>query len=341
MQNTAFIPSTQENPMTKIVRNGSTLLALALLMGAFSLSSFAQTTYTLVAEPGDGLTPIYNLVSSATKTIDMTMYELVDTNMTSLLETAAGKGVKVRVIFDQNEEKSNNTTAYNALKSHGVSVHWANPVYAYTHQKTITVDAKTSAIMTLNLTTRYYSTSRDYAIITNDAADVAAIETTFNADFANSSITPPTGDNLVWSPTNSRSAILALINDAASSLMIEQEELSDSQVETALENALKRGVAITLVQENENGDYDSILTTLHGLGAKIAVYTSSTGYYIHAKVILADYGMANEKAFLGSENLTTNSLNNNRELGLIFTASSSLTKLESDIASDYANGTQY
>ena len=33
------------------------------------------TTYTLITEPAKTLTPIYNLISSAAKSIDMTMYE--------------------------------------------------------------------------------------------------------------------------------------------------------------------------------------------------------------------------------------------------------------------------
>ena len=48
--------------------------------------------------------------------------------------------MKVRVILDQNLEMSDNTTAYNALGAADVQVHWANPTYAATHQKTITVD---------------------------------------------------------------------------------------------------------------------------------------------------------------------------------------------------------
>jgi phosphatidylserine/phosphatidylglycerophosphate/cardiolipin synthase-like enzyme len=310
-------------------------------LSAQSSSDAATTTYTLIAEPTAGLTPIYNLITSAKKTIDMTMYELTDTTVTSLLATAASDGVTVRVILDQNNEKSRNTTAYNYLNAHKVSVHWANPAFACTHQKTITVDQTTAAIMTLNLTPNYYSTSRDYAVITNDAADVAAIETTFNADFKNASITPPDGDNLVWSPTNSRSALLALINDATTSLQIEQEEMADSGIESALEAALARKVAVTLVQENENKDYNTILTTLKKDGAKIAVYTSSTGYYIHAKVVLADYGTANAKLFQGSENFSTASLNENRELGLIFSDAASMTAVYSDIVSDYNGGTKY
>ena len=82
-------------------------------------------------------------------------------------------------------------------------------------------------------------------MITNDAADVAAIEATFDADFTNATITAPTGDNLVWSPTNSRSALLALINGAAKTLLISQEEFEDTGIESAVEAALKRGVAVT------------------------------------------------------------------------------------------------
>src|SRR5580658_7854711 len=94
---------------------------------------------TLVTEPDQGLTPIYDFTSSAKKSIDMTMYELVDTTMTGILTKAAKAGVVVRVILDQNLEMMDNTPAYDALGAGGVQVHWANATYAATHQKTITV----------------------------------------------------------------------------------------------------------------------------------------------------------------------------------------------------------
>lgn len=300
-----------------------------------------MATYTLVTEPDQGLTAIYNLLSSATKSIDMTMYELTDATVISALTKAAAAGIPVRVILDQNDEKKSNTPADDTLSENGVSVHWANPAYAVTHQKTITIDQATSAILTLNLTPEYYSTSRDFAVITNDAADIAAIETTFNADFQNAAITPPTGDNLVWSPTNSRSSLLALIGGASTSLLMAQEEFSDSGMETAVEAALKRGVAVTLVQENLDGEYTSALTDLKNAGAKIAVYTSSKGYYIHAKTILADYGTPQAKLFVGSENFSTDSLDKNRELGLIFSDPTCMAGVQAAITADFNNGTPF
>jgi phosphatidylserine/phosphatidylglycerophosphate/cardiolipin synthase-like enzyme len=333
-----------ERQKTLLPRLATALIGLACLTG---LSAQAATTYTMVLEPSAGLTPIYNLVTSAKKTIDITIYELVDTTMTSLLATAAADGVTVRVILDQNNEKSKNTTAYNYLTAHKVSCHWANTKYACTHQKSITIDAATtnaqSAIMTLNLVSADYPTTRDFAVITNDAADIAAIETTFNADFTNATVTPPDGDNLVWSPTNSLSALEGIINGATKTIIMSEEELSDSSIVTSLTSALGRGVAVTMVQENTSSDYTTELTTLKKAGAKIAVYTStaSTAYYIHGKAILADYGLSTAKMFIGSENITSASLGSNRELGLIFSDTASMTAVEGAITADYNGGTKF
>lgn len=310
---------------------------------AKSSGSHAATTYTLVTEPDQGLTAIYNLVTSAKSSIDMTMYELTDVTVMDAFAKAANAGVKVRVILDQNEKKVSNTPAYNYLEKNKCGVHWANPKYAVTHQKTITVDQSTTAIMTLNLVPGDYATTRDFAVITNDAADVAAIETTFNADYTNAAITPPTGENLVWSPTNSASSLLALINGAQTSLLISQEEFSDTQMEGALAAALKRGVTLTLVEENQNNQYNAVLTPLKQAGAKIAVYTSTktTAYYIHAKAVLADYGKPQAKLFLGSENFSADSLGKNRELGLIFSDAACMTGVHSAITSDFTKGTAF
>lgn len=300
------------------------------------------TTYTLVTEPDQGLTAIYNLIASAKKSIDMTMYELTDVTVMDAFAKAAKAGVAVRVILDQSgDEKKTNTPAYNYLEQNKCGVHWSNPAYAVTHQKTITVDAATSAIMTLNLTPTDYKTTRDFAVITNNAADVAAIEATFNADFTNAKITPPTGENLVWSPTNASSALLALVNGATKSLLISQEEFGDQTIVAAVVAGLKRGVQVTLVQENMNNQYNATLTTLKATGAKIATYSSQTGRYIHAKTVLADYGSANAKLFVGSENFTTPSLEDNRELGLIFSDATCMAGVSAAITADFNGGTPF
>lgn len=329
------------------------LISTALFcVGVFGAGSAAlaqtsgSTAQTLVIEPDQGLTPIYTLIQSAKSTIDMTMYELVDTTAQNLLCQSAANGVTVRVILDVNDEKSNNTAAYDQLKSCGVNVVWAWTKYEATHEKSIVVDAATSnaqaAIMTLNLTSRYYSTTRDFAVIENDANDIAAIETTFNADFKHASVTPPNGDDLVWSPTNSETALLSIINNAKQSLLVENEEMSDSAIVSALENAAEKGVSVSIVMTNDDNDYASEFDDLTSAGASVSTYPdNSTSLYIHAKAIVADYGTSNAVAFVGSENFSSASLTKNRQLGLTTTNASILSQLETTMSNDYAGGTPW
>ena len=319
---------------------------LIFFAGAWASHAQARThgarvaTQTLVTEPDQGLTSIYNLIQSAKKTIDMTMYELVDTQAQTLLDQAATSGVKVRVILDQNLERASNQAAFDDLQSHGVQVVWAQTKYAATHQKSIVIDDTTAAVMTLNLTSRYYSSSRDFAVIENDANDINAIETTFNADFSNQSITPPVGDALVWSPTVSQTDLVNLINASKTSLLIENEELSYSTIVTALAKAAKRGVKVTLCM-TDSTDWTANFNTLAKAGVHISTYAATASLYIHAKVIVADYGTSSAKAFVGSENFSQASLTENRELGLITDTPAILSQLNTTLSSDFAGGTPW
>lgn len=117
--------------------------------------------------------------------------------------------------------------------------------------------------------------------------------------------------------------------------------MADGGIEAALATALSNGVAVTLAQENLNGKYTSTLNKLKSAGAQIAVYTSETGYYIHAKTILADYGTAQAQLFIGSENFSTDSLDKNRELGLIFNDPTCMAGVQAAVTADFNNGTPF
>jgi cardiolipin synthase len=298
-------------------------------------------TYTLVTEPTAGYTPIYNLINSATTSIDMTMYELTDTTAEQDLVAAAQRGVTVRVILDQNLEKTNNTTAYNYLNANGVPTHWASTTYAATHQKTITIDHATSAIMTGNLTSQYYSTSRDFAVIENNSYDVNAIEKVFNADYAGTAITPTDGDHLTWSPTDAQSKILAVINGATTSLSVENEEMGDSTITSALEAAAQRGVNVEITMTNDDNEYATEFDALTAAGAHVHTYAYTASLYIHAKAIVADYGTSAAQVDVGSQNFSDASLNKNRELGFITNNTTIISGINSALASDYAGGTNW
>ena len=292
---------------------------------------------SLIVEPGAGFSPVYNLINGARHSIDMTMYEFSDTTAEHDLAAAARRGVRVHVILDHREQ-SVNSAAYSYLSSHAVMVTWSSPRYRYTHQKTVIIDGAETVIMTANLTSQYYATSRDFLVVDTSRADAAAITAVFDADFTQTAVRPGDGSDLVWSPTGSEDQLLGLINGATSSLRIYSEEMGDTTVENALIRAAERGVEVQICGENQNGEYDRAYAKLARAGIHISYYRSSAGFYIHGKVIEADYGTAHGKVFIGSENFSNTSLNDNRELGLIVSSRAVMSAIASTFAADFRNG---
>ncbi|MEV0738763.1 phospholipase D-like domain-containing protein [Streptomyces sp. NPDC050549] len=325
---------------TLLSRAGVTLVAGAAVFvtavpadaATYTAFAFSQTT----SEP-----TIYDFINSATSSLDMTMYELEDTTAVNDLIALEEKGVTVRVVLD-NAHQSANSSAYTALTNAGVGVVWSPSSFVYTHQKTITVDATKSLVLTGNLTSQYYTTGRDYGVFTDDTRDVAAIEKVFNADYAGTSITPTDGDHLLWSPTDSRSRLLTVINAATKTLDVEELEFSDSTVVNAIVARAKAGVTVRVVLETPSS-YASEVSAIKAAGGTVVGYSDPNGFYIHAKAMVADYGLSTQEVEAGSMNISSNSLSNNRELGIILTgtgvAQSVATTIETTFSSDYAGGT--
>jgi cardiolipin synthase A/B len=304
---------------------------------ATAAPSGPSTAGSLIIEPNAGFSAVYNLIGKARHSIDLTMYELSDHSAEDGLGAAAERGVEVRVVLDR-KEKSSNRDAYDYLRDHKVQVVWSSSRFEYTHQKTLVVDGSEAVIMTANLTSRYYPTSRDFLVTDTSHADVSAISAVFDADFGHHSITPGDGQDLVWSPTDSQDKLLALVNGARHSLRIYSEEMGDRTIEKALINAAKRGVGVQVCGENTGGEYDSDFKDLTQGGVHVSYYSDEDGFYIHGKVVEADYGTSAAKVFVGSENFSSTSLNRNRELGLITSNTTVMAAIAKDFSTDFARG---
>src|ERR1700749_2744616 len=163
------------------------ILAVAGCLAA-SVPARAASDLSLVILPDQGENAIYNFVNSATSSINVTIYEFVDTTLVNDLIAREKAGVTVRVILDQ-AQKSYDSAAYSALTAGGVGVVYSSTSFTYTHQKKITADGRESYISTGNFDTTYYATSRDYGVFDTNTADVSAITAVFNADYAHTSIT--------------------------------------------------------------------------------------------------------------------------------------------------------
>jgi len=315
----------------------------AAVSGSVALESAIagrSASLRLLTEPASGIGPIYNLITGAKSSVDLTMYELADPTAEADLAADAARGVDVRVLLDRHLEKSHNTSAYNYLSARRVHVRWAPAGTTY-HQKTLTVDNATSVIMTLNLVASDYPGTRDFAVIDTGHADVAAIVATFNADFAGRAITPPAGADLVWSPTNAKREVLSVIDGAKHTLAVEDEEMDDPAVTAALAAAARRGGHVTITMTADR-DWDQAFTELARAGAHIRLYPdNASALYIHAKAIVADAGRSGQRVLVGSQNFSVASLGYNRELGLLIGNARIVAAISATLARDYAGAAAY
>jgi cardiolipin synthase len=292
---------------------------------------------------------VVDLIDSAKKSIDMTMYHLDDQNMEAALAEAAKRGVDVRVVLDTRGEQKKNQAAYDYLTQNGVKVAWDTPntsgdpdtadKLVYYHQKTVTADGETSAIMSGNAVAGDYKTTRDFVVMDTNKNDVAAIQDVFNHDFAGTgdkTYTPPSGDNLTWSPTTSKSTMLALIDGAKHTLSVENEEMASQDVVDHLAQAAQRGVDVRVTMTN-NPSYFTYLDQLCEAGVHVDLYGRSASPYIHAKDIVAD----GSNAYVGSINFSENSMNNNRELGVVTDDPAVAAGLAATDGADFAGGYRY
>jgi len=298
----------------------------------------ATGTLQLLVEPQAGMGPIDQYLRAARHSVDLEMYELEDPVVESILAADAARGVRVRVILDEAYIGSENSAAFSYLATHHVTVRWAPARFDLDHEKAAVIDDATALVMTMNFTARYYADTRDVVVVDTEPADVAAIESTFDADWSRGGAgTAPTGADLLWSP-GSEGALVGLIGSARVSVDVENEEMGDADVTAALAAAAGRGVHVVVVMTADS-EWDGVLGELSEAGAEVRTYPDTpSALYIHAKIVVVDAGSADERAFVGSENFSVTSLVFNRELGIVTSRPGVAEALAHLVASDATGG---
>ena len=211
---------------------------------------------------------------------------------------------------------------------------WATPRFAFTHAKAFTIDHARLVVMTANLTRAGLTANREYAAVDDAPADVAAAETIFAADALGAPTTAAaatTDARLVTSPERSRAAWLELAAGARSTLAVEVEELGRPGDHRS---AHRRPPARRLRAGGDPAPASARASAIAALvGAGVDVRAVATPP-VHAKALVAD----GRHLYLGSANLTSTSLDGNRELGLGLTQPDLAALVEQTIAADGARG---
>jgi len=291
----------------------------------------AHTNVSLYEQPDSGHEPILTAIQSAKREILVEVYLLSDKQVISALEDAKSRGVDVKVMIEEHPfggGNLNNKTK-TELEGANVQIQWSNPAFALTHEKSIVIDDKQALVLSQNLTTSSFSKNREYDVFDTNPADVQEIRTLFIDDWERKSFSPPATSDIIASPNNSRAALTTLLTNATKTINMEVENIDDKALITLLSDKAKtqtvRLIAPTLSQIASNAP---TLQKLSSAGVQVRTISSP---YMHAKLIVTD----DAKAYVGSINFSTQSLDENRELGIILTQTESIQKLTTTFETDW------
>jgi cardiolipin synthase A/B len=299
-------------------------------------------------EPDMGSGVITDAIHQAQKSIWLEMYLLTDRSIISALEEAAHRNLDVRVMLEAHPYGSGGlspTQTLDRLQAAGIQTKSTSPDFTLTHEKGMVIDGSTAFIMTSNFTLSALGGSkttknREYGIIDSNPQDVQTVSEIFTADWNRTPLQQIDNPHLVVSPINSRTDFKTLIGSAKKTLLVEAEEMQDAEIEQALSNAAHRGVQVQVIlpspsssSSDSSGSNDSNsqgISTIQQAGIQVK---ESTQLYMHAKIFVVDGSLA----FVGSENISTASLNQNRELGILISDPNILSTLQQTFQQDWSN----
>lgn len=292
----------------------------------------------LFVEPDAANTPIITQINDAKKSIKITMYQFTfaERKIINALIKKAHENIKIKIILQKtvwpehcnlilNKFYSCKSNIYarrlkNLFEKNNIQVHWGSNKFPYTHQKSIIIDNNKAIIMTMNLSGKAFTTNREYAIIDYNKRDIADIKKLFNADWRNKNIKIE-NQNLIISPINARRKINNFFALTKTDLLIQTEILGDTKIINKLIAIKNNGANIKIIVAPPQNYHDkNILKHLTHQGIEIKINPS---LYMHAKMFVINGALINTPlpqtyVYIGSINLINDSIDKNRELGIIF-----------------------
>ena len=293
----------------------------------------------LIVMPDDSIEPILTAISGAAKSLRIKMFSLSDGRVLSALVKAHKRKVKIRVLLNpaRHSGEIQNKGSRSVLLDAGIDVLDTNPAFTVSHEKSMVVDDAAAFIGSLNWDPDNFEETREFAVISTDADEVAEVVECFDADWSRQPFEPHRPSNLIWCPNGARDRIGEFIEGAKHSLFVQNERYQDAIIVDRLVRAKLRGIKVHVMTRPSHSL--RARKVVEGVGdlrimddVGIAVHKMKH-LRLHAKVMLAD----KSRAIIGSINLTSSSFDERRELALQLDDPDVVTRLSKVVHDDWQN----
>ncbi|MCB8874167.1 phospholipase D-like domain-containing protein [Acidisoma silvae] len=296
-----------------------------------------------IVEPEDTTQPVLDLINGAHTTICLKMFTFTADDIAEALIAAQQRGVLVRIML--NPARSSGSRANDDMKARlqkgGITVAWSSPAFAVTHEKSMVVDSRVALIATFNFGVKYFTTTRDYGIVTTDAEVIAEMESCFEADWSRKQFVQQDRSALIWSNRGSRALMCHFIDMAEHTLDVQHPKFVDAVVLDRIIQANERGVRVRVLCGGKHGisTWDVLdtfaslrLMKLHGVKIR-----KQKGLRLHAKLLLAD----DKHAIVGSMNIDRSAFDLRRELGCFINDLNAVERLSQTFSDDWHEAKRY
>ena len=291
----------------------------------------------IYGEPQAGPAPLLRIVNDARHSVEIGVYYLSDRQILQALAAARRRGVQVRVIIDgrpygmrpwrvrKEEREILATGAALHLAPYHFTSHGDQP--AFYHAK-YCCNGQECAIGTANFDWSAFHRNREYLYLTRDPATVRAARAVFAADWENRRAPAFAHEKLVLSPATSAAQLLQMIQQPGP-IDIESEELGPYR--PILDGLAAKGHDLRMIlPASINREDQRDVAFLRSHGCQVRLLPVKT-LYMHAKMMVGE-----QVAFVGSENFSETSLQQNREMGVLLRQEAELSELRQQFAKDWA-----
>ncbi len=271
-------------------------------------------------------------IDSAQSSLDLQMYLFTVKDIANHIVTARKRGVTVRVILDPDE--AGNASVTGIFNTGGVQWLNASTVYTYSHAKYVIVDRGRALVMSMNFNADAMDKERNYGFVDRDPEDITDIQAIFDQDWQLAQGKSPLAANLdctrlIVSPLNSNQRIYDFINSANTTLDVEVLYITDATIRNAVAGAHDRGATVRVILASDTSSAAGVATFMQQ--RNIPVRYAIDQFYLHAKLLIAD-GVA----FVGSENMSSTSLSQNREVGGLVLEPDQVQVIQTQFDADWA-----
>ncbi|HEX8029220.1 MAG TPA: phospholipase D-like domain-containing protein [Vicinamibacterales bacterium] len=254
----------------------------------------------LIVQPESGVVPIVKAIKAARKSIDIFIFRFDRDEIEKALAAAVQRGVTVRALIAHTNRggEARLRKLEQRLLAAGVLVSRSADDLLRYHAKFMIADSVLH-LFGFNFTKLDIDKSRSFAISTRDAKAVGEASKLFESDVTRQSYVPG-NSHLVVSPENARAMLSAFIKGARKDLAIYDAKVQDPSILKLLKERVAKGVTVRVIGGVKGKD--------HGIDAR-----KLAGLRLHVRAIVRD----RSRAFVGSQSLRKDELENRREVGLI------------------------